>query len=480
MPIFHDSGVNSNQRKESLDTSIQFMEWDTGSIMSNISTQWFQSIYFQIITVVIGVVTVVIATVSITTSISVNREVNDFRKVSEQTRMIRLGQLFNDLIEKENLEDIQTTMDTVSALYGWQILINDREGRLVDISSERDLFLPVQRLTVLSEGRTVGVIQYDDIGDTTTISQPQWSQISSDVNSWLIWCGLVAGIVGIVSVSFILKKTLRPVKDLTYAAKRLGEGDLSVRVPESGNNEIGFLGNTFNVMAQRLEDAEMQRRNLMADVAHELRTPLFNIQGRLEAINDGVFEPDVDTINTIYHQVEHLTELVEDVRTLALAESRTLKLDIKLQSMEEVLKHCVNSFRSQAETKGILLTTSIDLDIPEIPIDRTRISQVIDNLLQNAISYTPPGGEIAVTLKKTEEKRISISVKDTGPGISEENLPFVFERFYRSNQAQVTNTEGSGLGLTIAKELVEAHGGTIYAENNINIGSNFTFSLPVE
>jgi len=478
MPIFHVSGVNSNQGKESLDTSIQFMEWDTGLIMNNIFTKSFQSIYFRIIAVVIGVVAVVIATVSITTSISVNREVDNFRQVSERARMIRLRQLFNDLIEKENLEDIQTTIDTVRALYGWQILINDREGRLADLSGERELFLPVQRLSILSEGRTLGVIEYGDIGDTTTISQPQWSQISSNVNSWLIWCGLVAGIVGIVSVSFILRKTLHPVKDLTSAAKRLGEGDLSVRVPESGNNEIGFLGNTFNEMARRLEDAETQRRNLMADVAHELRTPLFNIQGRLEAINDGVFEPDVDTINTIYHQVKHLTELVEDVRTLALAESRTLKLDIHLHSMEEVLKHCVDSFRSQAEMREISLTMFMDHDIPEILIDRTRISQVIGNLLQNAISYTSPGGEIAVTLKKTEEKRISISVKDTGPSISEESLPFVFDRFYRSNQ--VTNTEGSGLGLAIAKELVEAHRGTIYAKNNVDTGSNFVFFLPIE
>ena len=456
------------------------MEWDTNLIMNNIFTKSFKSIYFQIIAVVIGVVAVVIATVGITTSISVNREVDDFRQVSERARMTRLGQLFNDLIEKENQEDIQTAMDIVSALDGWQILINDREGRLVDHSGERELFLPAQRLSVLSEGRTLGVIQYDDIGDTTTISQPQWSQISSNVNSWLIWCGLVAGIVGIVSVSLILRKTLHPVKDLTSAAKRLGEGDLLVRVPESGNNEIGFLSNTFNEMAQRLGDAETQRRNLMADVAHELRTPLFNIQGRLEAINDGVFEPDNDTINTIYHQVNHLTELVEDVRTLALAESRTLKLDIQLQSIEEILKYCVNSFRSQTDMREISLTMFTDPDIPEIPIDRTRISQVIDNLLQNAISYTSPGGEIAVTLKKTEEKRISISVKDTGPGISEESLPFVFDRFYRSNQAQVTNTEGSGLGLAIAKELIEAHRGTIYAENNVDTGSNFVFFLPIE
>jgi len=231
-------------------------------------------------------------------------------------------------------------------------------------------------------------------------------------------------------------------------------------------------------MAEGLEKAEKQRRNLMADVAHELRTPIFNIQGRLEAIADGVFEPDADTITSIHQQVNHLNNLVEDVRTLALAESHKLQLDIQPHLITEVLERCVEDFRAQAELKGISLTLLTDPDIPPIPIDRTRISQVVHNLLQNAIYHTPSGGEVTVSARKTDHERIRVSIADTGPGIPKKSLPFVFDRFYRDDQARAIDTGGSGLGLTIAKELVEAHGGEIWVKSKKGRGSTFFFSLP--
>jgi signal transduction histidine kinase len=279
-------------------------------------------------------------------------------------------------------------------------------------------------------------------------------------------------------VSLLLRRTLRPVRALTIAARQLGEGDLSQRVPEGARGELGLLSKTFNTMSDRMEKTAKQRRNLMADVSHELRTPLFNIQGHLEAIKDGVFEPDSDTIGIIHQQAEHLTSLVEDVQTLALAESQQLQLNIQPHSITDVLEHRVNEFRSQTESKGISLTVSIEPDIPAIPIDRTRISQVVDNLLQNAISHTPSDGDITIKARKTGNERITISITDTGSGIAGENLPYVFDRFYRTDQARAIDTGGSGLGLAIAKELVEAHGGIIYAENNTDGGSRFVFELP--
>jgi signal transduction histidine kinase len=283
----------------------------------------------------------------------------------------------------------------------------------------------------------------------------------------------------ILLVSLLLRRTLRPVTVLTAAARHLGEGNLSQRVPEGGHGELGLLSDTFNTMAEGLEKAEKQHRNLMADVAHELRTPIFNIQGRLEAIADGVFEPDADTINSIYQQVKHLNNLVEDVRTLALAESRKLQLDIQPHLITEVLERCVEDFRAQAELKGISLTLLKDTGIPPIPVDRTRISQVVYNLLQNAIYHTPSGGEVTVSVRKIDHEKIGVSIADTGSGIPEESLPFVFDRFYRADQARAIDTGGSGLGLAIAKELVEAHGGIISADNNTDKGSSFMFELPV-
>jgi signal transduction histidine kinase len=445
--------------------------------MINSMIRWSQSIYFRIILVVVIVIAFALAAVGICISTAVDQEVGDFRQVFERARVMKLSQVLGDIIESGNLEDIQAAVDAASALDELQILMTDREGRLVDIGEERSRLTPIEGFTILSEGRDIGVVQYADSELTDTIVKPQWSQISSEVNQWLILVGLATGCLGILLVSLLLRRTLRPVRVLTTAARRLGEGNLSQRVPEGGHGELGLLSDTFNTMAEGLDKAEKQRRNLMADVAHELRTPIFNIQGRLEAITDGVFEPDADTINTIHQQVKHLNNLVEDVRTLALAESHKLQLDIQLHSITEVLKRCVEDFRAQVESKEISLTVLTDPDIPAIPIDRTRISQVVDNLLQNAISHTPSGGEVKVSAQKTGHERIRVSIADTGSGIPEESLPFVFDRFYRANQARAIDTGGSGLGLAIAKELVEAHGGIIHAENNTDKGSRFVFEL---
>ena len=447
--------------------------------MSNVMTRWSQSIYFRTILIVVVVLAFALAAVSISISAAVDQEVVDFRQVLQRARVMRLSQVFSDLIESGNLEDMESAVDAASALDGWQILFADGEGRRVDVSDERSRLTPIEGFTILSEGRNIGVVRYADAEPTGTTAEPQWSQISSEVNQWLIWIGLATGCLGILLISLLLRRTLRPVRALTTAAIRLGEGDLSQRVSEGGRDELGLLSNTFNTMANGLEKAERQRRNLMADVAHELRTPLFNIQGHLEAIKDGVFEPDADTIGTVHQQVEHLTDLVEDVRTLALAESQELQLDIQPHSIVEVLERCVDDFRPQAESKGISLKVMLDPDMPAASIDQTRISQVVGNLLQNAISHTPSSGEVVVLARRTDQERMSISITDTGSGIPEESIPFVFDRFYRADQARATDTGGSGLGLAIAKELVEAHGGTIHAENNVAKGSRFVFELPL-
>ena len=447
--------------------------------MINSMIRWSQSIYFRIILVVVMVIAFALAAVGICISTAVDQEVGDFRQVFERARVMKLSQVLGNIIENGNPEDIEAAVNAARALDELQIVITDIEGRVVDISEERSRLTPIERFTILSEGRDIEVVRYVDSEPTGTISKPQWSQISSEVNQRLFLVGLTTGCLVILLVSLLLRRTLRPVRVLATAARHLGEGDLSQRVPEGGHDELGLLSDTFNTMAEGLEKAEKQRRNLMADVAHELRTPIFNIQGRLEAIADGVFEPDADTINSSHQQVKHLNNLVEDVRTLALAESRKLQLDIQPHLITEVLERCMEDFRAQAELKGISLTLLTDPDIPPIPIDRTRISQVVHNLLQNAIYHTPSGGEVTVSARKTGHERIRVSIADTGSGIREESLPFVFDRFYRVDQVRAIDTGGSGLGLAIAKELIEAHGGIIHAENNTDKGSSFVFELPV-
>jgi len=220
------------------------------------------------------------------------------------------------------------------------------------------------------------------------------------------------------------------VRSLNSAALRLGQGDLSQRVSAPGRDEIGQLARSFNSMAEELESAERQRRNLMADVAHELRTPLSNIQGYLEAVRDGLLQPDSSTIDTIYQQVIHLTHLVEDLRLLALAEAGSLSLNWEFDSMEDLLRLSVESFGPRAEAKGVRLSLDISdgangasaeegAVLPLIEMDRTRIAQVVANLIENAIFHTPAGGVVTVSAELTGSPGDS----DAGPKSDRVLLP---------------------------------------------------------
>tara|TARA_B100000315_G_scaffold215101_1_gene214150 strand:+ start:252 stop:1043 length:792 start_codon:yes stop_codon:yes gene_type:complete len=252
-------------------------------------------------------------------------------------------------------------------------------------------------------------------------------------------------------------------------------------VSTTGQNEISQLARTFNSMAEDLERAEGQRRSLMADVAHELRTPLSNIQGYIEAVRDGLLQPDASTMDTIHQQVLHLARLVEDLRLLALAEAGALTLTWRPESLEDVLRRAVEPFRPRAEAKGVALSLEIPPRLPLLEMDRTRIAQVVANLLENAIVHTPEGGRVTVSAEMAgpESRAMAkVIVADTGEGLPPEDLPLVFERFYRVDCSRTRSTGGAGLGLTIAKQLVEAHGGNISAESVLGQGSRVVFELP--
>ena len=289
---------------------------------------------------------------------------------------------------------------------------------------------------------------------------------------------MAAAIGGILLIAFASRRILAPLQTLGGAAQRLGEGDLGQRVPASGPSEIRQLGNTFNTMAENLQAAEQQRRNLTADVAHELRTPLSNIQGYLDAVNDGLLQPDEATMSTLRQQTAHLVTLVEDLRLLALAEAGSLVLQAQPESLPSLLEESVEAFRPRADAKNVRLTLDVAEGLPEVELDRTRISQVVGNLLENAIVNTPEGGAVTITATAQAETA-TVAVADTGPGIAPEDLERVFDRFYRIDPSRARATGGAGLGLTIARQLVGAHGGAIQAESEPGQGATFRFSLPV-
>jgi len=282
-----------------------------------------------------------------------------------------------------------------------------------------------------------------------------------------------------VAITFFLsRRILAPVKALTSAAKRLGRGDFSQRVQVKDRSELGELGRAFNAMTSDLERTEKLRRNMVADVAHELRTPLSNVRGYLEAIRDGVITPDANTIRSLSEEAMLLSRLVDDLQDLALAEAGELKLVCQIEDVSELVNQTVATVQAQAMAKG--LSVSIDLSdrLPPVNIDYHRISQVLRNLLENAVAHTAKGGSITVAAKQ-QDNWVEVSVTDTGEGIPADDLPNIFERFYRVDKSRTRATGGSGLGLTIAKRLVEAHGGKIKVQSELGKGSCFSFTIPV-
>jgi len=299
----------------------------------------------------------------------------------------------------------------------------------------------------------------------------------NSMGRFLLWGGLVAVAIALLLTFFLSRRILAPVKALTSAAERVGSGDFSQRVEIKDKSELGELAQAFNSMSSDLERAEKLRKNMVADVAHELRTPLSNVQGYLEALRDGVIKPDAETIRSLSEEAILLSRLVDDLQELSLAEAGELKLNCRIEDIAELIKQAVTVVRGQAVAKGVSVSIDLPDKLPPVNIDSHRISQVLRNLLENAVAHTAKGGSITVAVKQ-QGNWVEVSVTDTGEGIPAEDLPNIFERFYRVDKSRARATGGSGLGLTIAKRLVEAHGGKIEAQSEPGKGSCFSFTIP--
>jgi two-component system OmpR family sensor kinase/two-component system sensor histidine kinase BaeS len=270
----------------------------------------------------------------------------------------------------------------------------------------------------------------------------------------------------------------RPLAHLTEATRDVAAGDLDVRVPSHYPGEAGELASAFNQMTEDLARADELRRNLTADVAHELRTPLSVIRGKLEGVLDGVYPATPEHLEPVVQETELLTRLVEDLRLLAHAEAGQLALKRQPMAIGDLLRDAQVNFSPQAADRGVTLALDLPGDLPPVMADRRRIAQVLGNLLSNALRHTPEGG--CVTLSAAEkEETVEVAVSDTGAGIPSEDLPYVFERFWRGDASRSRVSGGTGLGLAIAKQLVEMHGGEIGVDSTLGEGAVFRFTLPI-
>jgi signal transduction histidine kinase len=292
------------------------------------------------------------------------------------------------------------------------------------------------------------------------------------------------GLAMVVS-ALISHRVVAPVRAMQTASTRIAEGHFSERVetysqnPEHITDELGQLALNFNQMAESLEQTETMRRQLIADVAHELRTPLTAIKGMAEGLLDGVLEPQAENYEHIHREADRLERLVNDLQELSRVEAGQYHLEIQSVSISDMVKDVTSRLGRQYEEKGVDLEVDLHPDLPMVSVDRDRIDQVLQNLAGNALQYTPAGGKVTIRAQRSAHGLL-VEVSDTGAGISPEHLDKVFTRFYRVDKSRARPGGGSGIGLTIARHWVEAHGGSIRAESaGLGKGSCFSFDIPI-
>lgn len=305
--------------------------------------------------------------------------------------------------------------------------------------------------------------------------------LGQNINPNLLLVSAIAAAL-LISMAIFLSRLARkritsPLADFFRVIEAVGEGDFSVRISERPAQSFGPLGRALNNMVQELENTDLLRRNLTADVAHELNTPLHIIQGYLEGIQDGIYQADEETIGIMLDETQLLGRLVTDLRTLSLAEGGQLPLEIELLELAELVNDISTSFSGQAEAAGIKLSVDV---LPGLQVygDADRLEQVLGNLVVNALRHTASGGQISITAGPVEGD-VRLTVSDNGEGIATEELPFIFDRFWRGDRSrQHTEGGGHGLGLAIARQLVRAHGGQIEVESKLGEGTRFEITLP--
>ncbi|OGO63940.1 MAG: hypothetical protein A2Z45_04140 [Chloroflexi bacterium RBG_19FT_COMBO_55_16] len=296
---------------------------------------------------------------------------------------------------------------------------------------------------------------------------------------------LAASLVAVLASLFVSRQVVAPVREMMIASQRIAEGHYAERVRVPGDtrkgelDELAQLALSFNQMAAKLEGTESMRRELIGDVAHELRTPLTAIKGSMEGLIDGVLPSEVETYQLIYAEADRLERLVNDLQELSRVEAGAYELIRKPISVSSLVESAAARLSRQFEDKGVTLESKVPANLPPALADEDRIGQVLLNLVGNALQYTPPGGHVRIAASRRGHE-VHVSITDTGIGISPEHLPHLFTRFYRVDKSRSRAGGGSGIGLTIARHLVEAHGGRIWVESpGAGRGSSFTFTLPL-
>ena len=444
-------------------------------------------LWFRLALTFAAIILVTVITIYFFVSERIATEMKYYETIGAQYLSVQIrSQLYLHYLNRGSWEDVQPVVEAlgVSGTHIVLVAVNgtvmgDSEGEQNLGENYTDSATDPLVLSLLRGGvnETLGRV-YISSDPTAEPYVAPFLRLSTSINRSLLLGGSLAIGIALLLTLVLSRRMTSPIGVLARAARRLGHGDLSQRVRLQGEGEVTALAQAFNSMAADLEYAEQLRRNMVADVAHELRTPLSNIQGYLEAIRDGMIKPDAAAIRSLDEEARLLSRLVNELQELSLAEAGELKLVYQTEDVANLVKQAASPWQPQLMAKEISLSLDLPDNLPPVNIDWQRANQVLHNILENAVAHTPKGGTITVAAGE-KGKWVEVSISDTGEGIPAEDLPHIFERFYRVDKSRARATGGSGLGLTIARRLVEAHGGTITVDSKLGEGSRFSFTLPI-
>ncbi len=462
------------------------------------------SLRLRMFVALILVAAVTVGGIALSSTLATNQM---FYRFERDRGMMRHHQFRNLLVryyaQSSSWVGVQAVVERMGQISGERIILADQQGQVVadsegelvgePLGKDRDAAaaqinhsgLSIGRLYVQFPGQEAyrarrGLLDLVGIPPLPVPPpgvDPRSEVFLSSLNRALLLVALVAGLSAVVVSLILSRRILGPIEALTAAARRMERGDLNQRVEVYSRDEIGELARAFNAMAEGLARLETLRRNMVTDVAHELRTPLSNVRAYLEAFRDGVMQPDPEIIESAYEEAMLLNRLVDDLQELSLAEAGQLRLDLRPAPLAPVINRTLEALQARASAKQLVLEADLPTDLPLVNADPQRVTQILGNLLSNGIAHTPPGGEILITARAATSE-VDISISDTGPGIPPEHVPYIFERFYRADPSRSRTTGGTGLGLAIAKQLVEAHGGHITVASEVGQGTRFSFTLP--
>jgi two-component system sensor histidine kinase BaeS len=354
-----------------------------------------------------------------------------------------------------------------------EVVFSRGDNQAINQSLQRDRGRGVP---IIVDGNLVGWLRSVPLSQSPRPDSPE-ARFLADTTRAILYSAIGATVIALL-LGILLARTLtRPIRELTLITRVLAKGDLGQQVSVRTRDELGELAASFNQMSAELARSSELRRQMTADIAHELRTPLSLILGYTESLSDGKLPATQETFDIMHDEAQHLSRVVDDLRTLSLADAGELPLARRPVDPRTLLERAMSAHLPEAQQQGISVQVEASPDLPQVEVDPGRMAQVLENLVNNALRYTPEGGRIVLSIE-ANASTIKLRVQDNGVGIASEDLPYVFDRFYRSEKSRPRQGTESGLGLAIAKSIVEAHGGSLWVESALGEGTTFTIALP--